>query len=284
MSSMSPVGVRVAPGRRLRIDSRRHWFPDLRALFRSGHLVVLLGRRDITVRYRQTVLGTVWIFTGPLVSAGLFTFVFGQVAKLPSGGVPYFAFSYAGLLGWTLFSNALSSASNSVNSNGALISKIYFPRLVLPLASMASTLINTAISFGIMLIVLVAYGIGFSTHMLLLPVWLLLAMVLAIGMGLVFTAPAVRYRDVNYVTSVFTSLLLYLSPVAYSTSAVPADLRRFYLLNPLTTIVEGCRWSLLGEADLSPWAIVYTVALAVGALIIGALVFTRLESGFADVI
>jgi len=278
------MDVTVAPRPRLRIDSRRHWIPDLRELLRAGQLIVLLGRRDITVRYRQTVLGSVWIFTGPLVSAGLFTFVFGRVAKLPSGGVPYFAFSYAGLLGWNLFSSTLSGASTSLNSNSSLISKIYFPRLVLPLASVASTLINTAISFGMMLVVLVAYGIGFSTHMLLLPVWLLLAMVLAIGMGLIFTAFAVRYRDVNYVTTVFTSLLLYLSPVAYSTSAVPAELRRFYLLNPLTTIVEGCRWSLLGDANLSPWAIAYTVALSAGALIIGAAVFTRLEWGFADVI
>jgi lipopolysaccharide transport system permease protein len=270
-----------ADHRRLRIDSRRHWFPDLRALIRTNQLIVLLGRRDITVKYRQTVLGTVWIFTGPLVSAGLFTFVFSRVAKLSSGGVPYFAFSYAGLLGWTLFSSTLSGAATSLNSNSSLISKIYFPRLVLPLASLASTLINVAISFGIMLVVLVAYDIPFSIRMLVLPVWLLLALVLAMGMGLVFTSVAVKYRDVNYVTTVFTSLLLYLSPVAY---AVPDDLRRYYLFNPLTTIVEGCRWSLLGQNSLTPWAIAYTVAVAVGALIMGAAVFTRLEWGFADVI
>jgi lipopolysaccharide transport system permease protein len=120
--------------------------------------------------------------------------------------------------------------------------------------------------------------------MLVLPVWQLLAIMLAMGMGLVFTSVAVKYRDVNYVMSVFTSLLLYLSPVAYSTSAVPSSLRPYFLLNPLTTIVEGCRWSLLGSNNLSQWAIAYTIGLAVGALTIGALVFTRLERGFADVI
>jgi lipopolysaccharide transport system permease protein len=226
----------------------------------------------------------VWIFTGPLVSAGLFTFVFGNVAKLGSDGIPYFAFSYAGLLGWTLFTSILSGASGSLNSNSSLISKIYFPRLVLPLSSTASTLINTAISLVIMLVVLVVYDIGFSARMLLLPFWLLLAISLAMGLGLVVTSVAVKYRDVNYVTSVFTSLLLYLSPVAYSVSAVPASVRPYYQLNPITTIVDGCRWSLLGSNNLSPWGIAYTVAVTVVALIGGAALFTRLEWGFADVI
>jgi len=246
---------------------------------------MLLGRRDVTVKYRQTVLGSFWIFSGPLVSAGLFSFVFGQVAQLPTGGVPYFAFSYAGLLAWNLFSNALSGMSTSLNSNAGLITKIYFPRLVVPLSTLASTFINTGISLVIMLILLVAYGIGFSLQLLLLPFWLLLALVLAIGIGLVLTAFAVSYRDVNYITTVFTSLLLYLSPVAYSLDAVPANLRTAYLFNPLTTIVEGCRWSLLGgAANLPAWAIVYTVVVTFASVTVGLAIFARRESSFADVI
>jgi lipopolysaccharide transport system permease protein len=285
MGSSSPE-VLVAPRRRLRIDSLPRWFPDLGALLRYRHLIVLLGRRDITARYRQTVLGIVWIFAGPLVSAFLFSFVFGRVANLPSGGVPYFVFSYAGLLGWNLFSNTLSSASTSLVSNSGLITKIYFPRLVLPLSTLASTLLNTAISFGIMVILLLIYGIGFSFQLLLLPVWLLLAILLAMGIGLVLTACAVLYRDVNYLTGIFTSLLMYLSPVAYSIDAVPASLRHFYLFNPLTTIVEGCRWSLLGSTSLQVpfWAIAYTVALTFGVLMAALALFARLESSFADVI
>jgi lipopolysaccharide transport system permease protein len=245
---------------------------------------MVLSQRNITVKYRQTVLGTVWVFAGPLVSAGLFTFVFGRIAKLPSGGVPYFAFSYAGLLGWNVFSNVLSGVSGVLVNNEGLITKIYFPRLVLPLSSMASTLINTVIAFGIMLFLLVAYHIGFTLHLLLLPFWLLLATMFGMGIGLVVAAGSVSYRDVNYVTPMFTQLLLYLSPVAYSMEVVDSNLRTLYLLNPFTTIVQGCRWSLIGRADLTTWALAYTVVLAVGVLTAGLAVFARLESSYADVI
>jgi lipopolysaccharide transport system permease protein len=278
------VGPAVAPGRRIRIDSRRRWFPDLQQLFHYRQLILLLGRRDITVRYRQTVLGTIWIFAGTLVTAGLFSFVFGNVANLPSGGVPYFAFSYAGLLAWNLFSSTLSNASTSLNPNSALISKIYFPRLVLPLSTLASTLLTTVISFAVMVVILFAYGINITPQILLLPVWLALALVLAMGISLALTALSVSYRDVNYITPVLTSLLLYLSPVAYSLDAVPAKLRDFILLNPLSTIVEGTRWSVLGSGSLTGWAVVYTVVLTVGALVGGLAIFARLESSFADVI
>jgi homopolymeric O-antigen transport system permease protein len=246
--------------------------------------MVLLSRRDITVRYRQTIFGAIWIFAGPLVSAGLFSFVFGRVADLPSGGVPYFAFSYAGLLGWNLFSGTLSGASNSLNSNAALITKIYFPRLVLPFSTVAWTLLNTALSFGVMLVLLVIYGIGFSLNLLLLPFWFLLAISLAMAMGLVVSATAVWYRDVNYAVPILTSLLLYLSPVAYSVDAVPANLRNLYLLNPLTTIVQGCRWSLLGQGSLSTWAVPYTVVMTLLSVVVGLALFARLEWSFADVI
>ncbi len=284
MNSSSPTGASVATARRLRIDSRRRWFPDLRALLPARQLLVLLSRRDITVRYRQTVVGTFWVLASPLVAAGLFSFVFGRVAKLPSDGVPYFAFSYAGLLAWNVFSNTLQNASTSLTSNSGLVTKIYFPRLVLPLATVASTLINTAISFGVMVFLLVVYEIGFSFHLLLLPIWLLLSLVLAIGVGLVLTSIAVLYRDVNHVTPVLIPLLLYLTPVAYSSGSVPRELRSLYMLNPVATIVEGCRWSLLGHARLSTWTIAYTVAVTLGALALGLMLFARLESKFADVI
>jgi len=283
MSSPTLTGIGLA-GPRLHIDSRRRWFPDLRALFRAWQLVALLSRREITVKYRQTALGTIWIFTGPLVSAGLFSFVFGRVANLSSDGIPYFAFAYAGLLGWNLFSETLMAASKSLTSNTALVTKIYFPRLVLPLSTILSTLINTGVSFVVMLVLLVVYDIGFSLHLLVLPVWLLLAIVLAMGIGLVLTSIAVSYRDVNYVTPVLVSMLLFLTPVAYSSGTVPPELRFVYLLNPVATIVDGCRWSLFGEGHLTVWAIVYTVVLTFGALAGGLACFTRLEWKFADVI
>jgi lipopolysaccharide transport system permease protein len=269
---------------RIRIDSRRRWLPDLRAVVRARQLLFLLNRRDITVRYRQTVLGAIWIVVSPLLSAGLFTFVFGRVAKLPSDGLPYFAFSYAGLLGWNLFSDTLLSGSRSLVGNSNLITKIYFPRLVLPISTMASTLVNTGISFVVMLVILFAYRIPLTINLLVLPVWLMLAIALGVGIGLVLTSVSVTYRDVNYVTPALMPLLLYVTPVAYSVNAVPANLRGFYLLNPLATIVEGCRWSLLGSGYLVPAAIVYTFVVTAASLVIGLIVFTRLEWGFADVI
>ena len=269
----------------VRIDSRSRWLPNLRGLFESRHLVVLLGRRDVTVKYRQTVLGAVWMFLGALVSAGLFTFVFGRVADLPSQGVPYFVFSYAGLLAWNLFSGTLSAASGSVNASGGLIAKIYFPRLVVVASSLAGTLVNLVISSGIMLVLLFISGVGVSPQILLTPVWLFAAALLAIGLGLTLTSVAVWYRDVNYLTALATQLLLFLSPVAYSIQAVPENLQNWYLLNPLTTIVEGARWSLLGTSYLPPaWAMVYTAVLTLVVLLAGLVVFARLEGGFADVI
>lgn len=280
----SPDGMDVPHAHRHRIDSRRRWFPNLRELLRARDLIVLLSRRQITVTYRQTVLGAAWIFVSPVLSAGLFTVVFGRIAHLSSGGTPYFVFSYAGLLGWNLFSSTLTGAAGSLTSNSALISKIYFSRLVLPLASLGATFIQLAVSAVVMSILLIAYGIGFSVHLLVLPVWLLLAIVLGVGAGLILTAISVGYRDINNVTPALVPLLLYMTPVAYPTADVPGSLRAVFLVNPVATVIEGCRWSLLGHADLSGWAVVYTVVVTFGLLIVGLVVFARLEWSFADVI
>lgn len=269
----------------VRIDARRRWFPDVAEVVRYRHLVGLMGRRDITVRYRQTVLGTVWIFGGALVTAGLFSFVFGRIASLPTNGVPYFAFSYAGLLAWNLFSQVLSSVQGSLNPNAGLITKIYFPRVVMPLSTIVVNALNTLVSLGIMMVILVIFGIPLTLQVLLLPVWLLLALILGFGIGLIGAAYSVTYRDVGFATPILISLLLYLSPVAYSIEAVPQKLKDLYLLNPVATILEGCRWSVLGGSYLPPaWAIAYTVVFSVAMLLIGLVVFTRREWGFADVI
>lgn len=291
MSGAKRTGGSVQPGEPghvpalTRIDSSRRLLPSLGEFFEYRDLVALLGRRDVTVKYRQTVLGAVWMFFGALVSAGLFSFVFGRVADLPSQGVPYFVFSYAGLLAWNLFTGTLSSASSSVNASGGLIPKIYFPRLVVVTSSIAGTLVNLVISSGIMLVLLFISGVGISVQILLTPVWLSAAALLAMGLALTLTSVAVWYRDVNYFTALATQLLLFLSPVAYSIQAVPKNLQNWYLLNPLATIVEGARWSLLGTSYLPPaWAMVYTAVLTLVALLVGLMVFARLEGGFADVI
>ena len=285
--SQVPAESLVPGNRMLRIDSRRRWFPDLGAVFRSRQLLFLLCRRNITVMYRQTALGSIWLVVSPVISAGLLSFVFGRVAHLSSGGVPYFPFTFAGLLAWNLFSNSVTGAASSLVSNSTLFTRIYFPRLLLPLSAMAPNLVNTGISCGVMFFLLVAYKIGFSYRLLLLPVWLGLAFLLSVGVSLMLSSMAVLRRDVQYATQVVMPLLLFVTPVAYSVAAVPPGLRTIYLLNPMATIVEGCRWSLVGQTHLgivSMWAVAYATAITFLVLIAGLVVFARLEWKFADVV
>ncbi len=286
MSTEPAVSV-AAENRWLRIDSRRHWFPDLGAVFRSRQLLWLLCRRNITVMYRQTVMGSIWLVVSPVISAALLSFVFGRVAHLPSGGVPYFPFTFAGLLAWNLFSNSVTGAATSLTTNSTLFTRIYFPRLLLPLSALAPVLVNLGISCGVMFFLLVAYRIGFSLRLLLLPVWLGLALLLSIGVSLMLSSMAVLRRDVQYATQAIMPLLLFVTPVAYSVASVPPELRTIYLLNPMATIVSGCRWSLVGQTSssiLSMSAIAYTTVVTLLALIAGLIVFARLEWKFADVV
>ncbi len=285
--SQVPAESLVLDSRMLRIDSRRRWFPDLGAVFRSRQLLFLLCRRNITVMYRQTVMGSIWLVVAPVISAGLLSFVFGRVAHLSSGGVPYFAFTFAGLLAWNLFSSSVTGAASSLVSNSSLFTRIYFPRLLLPLSALAPVLANAAISCGVMFFLLVAYKIGFSYRLVFLPVWLGLALLLSIGVSLILSSMAVLRRDVQYATQAVIPLLLFVTPVAYSVAAVPAGIRTIYLLNPMATVVEGCRWSLVGHTSLpvvSIWAIAYTIAITFLVLLAGLVVFARLEWKFADVV
>ncbi len=283
--SAEPAESLALDNGRLRIDSRRRLFPDLGAVFQSRQLLWLLCRRNITVMYRQTALGSIWLVVNPVISAGLLSFVFGRVAHLSSGGVPYFPFTFAGLLAWNLFSNSVTGASSSLVTNSTLFTRIYFPRLLLPLSALAPTLLNTGISCGVMFVLLLAYKIGFSYRLLLLPVWLGLALLLSVGVSLILSSMAVFRRDVGYATQVVMPLLLFVTPVAYSVAAVPPGLRTIYLLNPMATIVEGCRWSLVGHTHLgiiSMWAVAYTTATTFVVLIAGLVIFARLERRFAD--
>jgi lipopolysaccharide transport system permease protein len=276
--------VALTSPRTLRIDGRHRWFPELRDLANSRDLLRLLSKRQITVTYRQTVLGPAWVFISPLLTAGLFTFVFNRVAKLSDGSTPYFAFAYAGLLGWNVFAVTLGGVAASLNANSALISKIYFPRLVLPLATLSSTVIQLVVSSGVMAVVLLLYQIGPTWRIVLLPVWLLLAILLALSAGLILTAVSVKYRDINAATPLLIPLFLYLAPVAYPTESVPGSLRDLFLINPIATIVEGCRWSILGHGYLSGWAIVLCVTTTMALGVLSLSIFARLEWSFADVI
>lgn len=257
---------------------------DVRELVRFRDLWIQLASRDVKLRYKQTALGVTWVLLQPLAAAGLFSFVFGVVANLPSEGVPYFVFSFAGLAAWNAFSATLTKTSACMVGNAALVSKVYFPRLILPFSLVASTLIDLAVSLALLAVLLVAYGVS-PAAVLLAPIWLLLLLMLALGLGLIGAALTVSYRDVQYALPVLIPFLLYASPVAYRVSDVPPAYRTaFYLANPLASLIEGFRWSLLGTGA-PPWP--WVLYSAVGAVIVflgGTLAFRRMERKFADVI
>lgn len=257
---------------------------NLTELWHFRDLMLTLAGRDIKVRYKQTLLGVIWVVLQPLMGAGVFSFVFGKVAKLPSDGLPYFLFSYAGLQAWGVFASTLGKTSGSMLGNAHLISKVYFPRLVLPISSTFSTLIDFSVAMGMMAVLLVIYRVYPGWGLLLLPVWVLLLILLSMGIGLFSAALTVTYRDIGYILPVATQLLMYGSPVAYSVSAVPSHLRAVYFLNPLSGLLEACRWSLLGRGDVSWGYVAYSAASALIAFFVGAVLFKRMERNFVDVI
>jgi lipopolysaccharide transport system permease protein len=261
------------------------WTPiDLRGLWEFRDLLRRFVVRDLKLRYRQTALGVIWVVLQPLLAAGAFAFVFGKVAGLSSEGVPYFAFAYAGMLGWNLFSGSLTRMSGSLVGNSGLVSKIYFPRLVLPLSTLGSNVIDFVVALAMMALILVVAGVTPGLALLTLPLWVALVIVLASGLGMLAAALMVPYRDVQYILPVATQIMLYASPVAYALASVPGSARGWVQLNPLTGVLEGFRWSLLDVGHFQLGATIWSVAAAVLSFVVGGAVFTRLERRFADVI
>ena len=257
---------------------------NLRELWAFRDLLFTLAGRDLKLRYKQTALGVIWVVVQPLLAAGVFSFVFGSVAKLPSGGIPYFPFAFAGLLGWTFFSNVLTKVGACLVGNSQLISKVFFPRLVLPLASVGSGLVDFAVTAGMMGVLLVVYHLVPNAGLLLFPVWMLVLTAFALGVGMWAAALAVSYRDVQYILPVALNLLLYASPVAYTLAAVPVKLRWAYLLNPLTPPLEAMRASLLGTPLPGAGALAWSALVSIAVLLAGGFAFKRMERSFADVI
>ncbi len=257
---------------------------DLRGIWTARELLVTLAKRDITLRYRQTALGVSWVVLQPLAGAGIFAVVFGLIAHLPSEGIPYFIFSYAGLLAWNAFSATLTRASGCVVQNSHLVSKVFFPRLILPLSVIFSTVVDFVVALIMLLVLMAIDRVPLSRGVLLLPVWFALVLLLAVGIGFFCSALLVVYRDVQYVLPVLLQFGLYASPVAYSLSAVPTRFRSLYFLNPLTGLLEAFRWSLFGQGEMRWGFVVYSAFVTFIVFICGALVFRRMEPRFADVI
>ena len=280
----------------LTIQPKSGWAAlDLRETWQFRDLLMSLAGRDLKLRYKQTVLGVAWVVLQPLMAAGIFSFVFGKLADFPSDGVPYFLFSYAGLLGWNLFSNTLNKTSGCLVGNSQLISKVFFPRLILPLSAIPSVMVDFSVAAAMMIVMMLAchhtlaathHGIGWP--ILLLPIWMLILLFLALGIGLCTAALAVSYRDVNYILPVFMQILLYASPIAYGLSQVmqklsPA-LQPLYLLNPLAAPLEAFRWSILNTTVPPALSLAWAAASSIVVFLLGAFSFKRMERKFADVI
>jgi homopolymeric O-antigen transport system permease protein len=256
----------------------------LRDLWEYRELIGLLVWRDVKVRYKQTFLGVAWALVQPVTSMILFTVVFGRLAHLPSEGAPYAVFTLAGLLPWQLFSTALVNASNSLVGNAGLLTKVYFPRLIVPIAAVAGALVDFCISLAVLAVMMLVYGVSVRPAILALPLLAALAMVTAFAVGLWTSALNVKYRDVQYLMPFLMQVWLFASPVAYSATLVRGRVWQvLYGMNPLTGVIEGFRWSIIGTP--APGLMVLPSLAVTAALLVGGFVyFRRMEVAFADVI
>ncbi|MBS1680678.1 MAG: ABC transporter permease [Bacteroidetes bacterium] len=271
---MQSTRIIIEPGR-----SEKNYWRDL-WLFRE--LFYILSWRDIKVRYKQTVIGAAWSIIRPLLTTIIFTIVFSRVAKLGSvSGAPYSILVFAGMLPWQFFANSLSEASNSLIGNANLVSKVYFPRMIIPASSIITSFVDFAISFLILLGMMVFYQYMPSTKIVLLPIFILLAFIAAFGIGLYITALNVKYRDFRYIIPFIVQIGLYITPVGFSSTVVPEKWRFWYSLNPMVGVVDGFRWCIISEPLYWP-SLVTSFSMTLLFLVIGIFYFRRTERSFAD--
>lgn len=264
-------------------STEKHYWADL---WRYRELFYILSLRDISVRYKQTVIGVIWAFLRPFLTMVVFTVIFSKLANLPSeGAAPYAIMVYAAMLPWQFFANSVSEAGNSLISNTQLITKVYFPRLIIPASSVITSFIDFLVSFVILIALMVYYRFMPSVNILLLPVFLLVAFSAAMGIGLCITALNVKYRDFRYIIPFLVQFGLYISPVGFSSSIVPGQYRLLYSLNPMVGVIDGFRWAILGGDSAIYWpGFVISMLIVAAFLVTGILYFRKTEKSFADVI
>lgn len=256
---------------------------DFGALWASRELLFFLTWRDLKVRYRQTSLGVSWVVIQPLLTTLVFTVFLGNLVRVPSDGIPYVLFAYSGLLPWTFFANAVANSGNSLVSNAHLITKVYFPRLIIPAAAIAGRLVDFAVAFVILAGLMIYYRVPVTASILMLPVLVALITLLAMGLSMWVSALNVKYRDVGIALPVLLQLWMFVSPVTYPTSLVPENWRWVYSLNPMVGIIEGFRGALFGRGvNLS--ALAGSAAVAVALFAYSAFAFRRMEKTFVDVV
>src|SRR5262245_10138581 len=257
---------------------------DLASLWEFREILYFLVRRDIKLRYKQTAIGVAWAILQPLATMAIFTVIFGHLAKLPSDGVPYAIFAFTGLLPWTYFSQAIARSGASVVGDANLIKKVYFPRLLIPIAAVLSPLVDFLISFVFLVGMVAWFGVRPGWNMVALPFFLALAMIAALAAGLWLSALNVKYRDVGHTLPFLIQIWLYASPVAYSVTLIPEKWRLVYGLNPMAGAIEGFRWALLHKDRPALGVIVMSAAVVLALLIGGVMFFRRSERSFADVV
>jgi lipopolysaccharide transport system permease protein len=284
MPAVAPeLPVERAASHRTIIRPSRGWVPiNFKEMWDYRELLFFLTWRDIKVRYKQTVLGAAWAVLQPVLTMVVFSIFFGRLAKLPSDGIPYPIFALSGLIPWQLFAYALTQSSNSVVANKNLISKVYFPRLIVPLAAVLSGLVDFAIAFLVLLIMMLYYGIAPGPAIAAIPIAILFTVVAALAVGLWLSALNVRYRDVQYTIPFLTQFWMFVTPIAYSTTLIPERFRMIYGLNPMAGVVECFRWALLGKARGSGSLMAISVVVVLIAFFGGLAYFRKVEKTFAD--
>jgi len=281
--SAAPLQTQASAPAVVRIEPPRGWLElRLAEVWEYRELLYFFAMRDIKIRYKQTAIGVLWVVLQPLMTMGVFTIFFGRLAKLPSQGLPYPVFYFAALVPWAYFSLALTNCTNIVVENQNVITKVYFPRLILPVAAVLSGLVDFAIGLVVMVVLTLAFGIHPPATVLLLPVLIVLAVLTALGVGLWTSALNALYRDVRAVMPFVVQFWMLASPVAYPSSLVPGKWQWLYGLNPMTGVIEGFRWALTGRGQ-APGALLLASAVAVAAFLLGgALFFQRMEGTVAD--
>jgi lipopolysaccharide transport system permease protein len=257
---------------------------DLGAVWRHRELLQFLVWRELKVRYKQAALGIGWAIIQPVFAALIFTVVFGLFARMPSDGVPYPIFAFAGILPWTYFAEALRRSATGLVTDAELVRKIYFPRLIIPIAMVVAPLIDFLLAFGVLLLMMVWYGVWPTWHMLYLPLLLLVTVVQALAVGLWLGPVNVRFRDVMHTLPFVIQVWMYASPIVYPLSMVPAKYQAAYSLNPMVGVIEGFRWALLGTGSLNVSAILISMSMMLLVLLGGLVYFRKMERSFADVI
>jgi lipopolysaccharide transport system permease protein len=270
----------------VRIRPTKGWVAlNLREIWSYRDLLWILVERNIKVIYKQTALGMSWVALQPLIAAIVLAVVFGRVAKLPSDGAPYLLFVFCGLTAWYYFSQTAQRSANSLVNNAQLISKVYFPRMLIPLSHTFSTLVDFVIMLMMLFVFMAIYHVAPTLRLLAIPGFLILTAMTATGVALWFSALSVKYRDTNYALPLFLQIWMYASAVVYPTSMIASELRRsLFALNPVVGIVEGFRWCVLGRSALTPTILWTTIAVATFVLLSGAYFFRRVERDFADII